>query len=255
MLELIVTGTARSGTLYMARVLTSLGLPCGHESVFNYETKESILRFRDASKRTLSTISIFDEISRIENVPIPLISEPDSKLEQGKWIDPTVIVADSSYMAMPYLNYKEIKKVPVIHVIRNPLAVISSMVLDFKYFTDEPDEKVKPFQTWIYKQIPKIQSYNNPIDRACFYYIEWNLQIEEKCRNRPYIKIGIQEELKKNFFDFLGIPPTQISIGRKVNSLNLRNFTYQITDIPSDELRNDMHKYFRHLLRNEIRYL
>lgn len=255
MLNFIVTGTARSGTLYMARVLTSLGIPCGHESVFNYEMENSIIRFKDPIKRTLSKISIFDEISRIENVPIPLLSDAESKINQGQWINPIGIVADSSYMAMPYLNYQEIKNIPIIHVIRNPLAVISSLVLDFKYFTDEPDAQVEPFQSWIYKQIPEIQNYTTPIDRACFYCLEWNRLIEKKCNKRPYIKVGIQEPLKNNFFEFLKIPPKSISIERKVNSLNLRNFNYTMSDIINPHLKNEMHKYFRHLLKNEIKFI
>ena len=33
-LDFLVTGTGRCGTVYMAELLTSLGIPCGHESLF-----------------------------------------------------------------------------------------------------------------------------------------------------------------------------------------------------------------------------
>ena len=35
-LKYLVTGTGRSGTVYMARLLTSLGIPCSHEMIFDY---------------------------------------------------------------------------------------------------------------------------------------------------------------------------------------------------------------------------
>ena len=35
-LKYLVTGTGRCGTVYMARILTSIGIPCGHETIFDY---------------------------------------------------------------------------------------------------------------------------------------------------------------------------------------------------------------------------
>ena len=212
MLKFIVTGTGRSGTLYMAKVLTALGIPCGHESVFNCSLETSVLkRYYDQNYRTLSGISMLNEISKVRNIPIPHLIEDVTKNDllskfieknalEGTWLDPSKIIADSSYMAMPYLSHECIKSVPVIHIIRNPFAVISSFVLDFKYFADEHDE----YQTWIYEQLPSIKDYKNAVDRACAYYIEWNLRIEEQCLNRPYIRINVQNTLKDNFFNFIG---------------------------------------------------
>ena len=33
-LKIISTGTGRCGTAYMSKLLTSVGIPCGHESLF-----------------------------------------------------------------------------------------------------------------------------------------------------------------------------------------------------------------------------
>lgn len=40
MSRVLITGIGRSGTGYMARVLSECGLPCGHERVFNLHTKD-----------------------------------------------------------------------------------------------------------------------------------------------------------------------------------------------------------------------
>jgi LPS sulfotransferase NodH len=36
-LKFLVTGSGRSGTNYMSRFLTSVGIMCGHESIFTHD--------------------------------------------------------------------------------------------------------------------------------------------------------------------------------------------------------------------------
>ena len=43
--KFIITGTGRSGTGYIATLLTALGVPCGHENVFHPETVKSNIEF------------------------------------------------------------------------------------------------------------------------------------------------------------------------------------------------------------------
>src|SRR6516165_7960197 len=42
-LQYLVVGTGRSGTVYLARLLTSIKIPCGHERVFNGEDIDAAL--------------------------------------------------------------------------------------------------------------------------------------------------------------------------------------------------------------------
>ena len=90
-LRLLVTGTGRCGTGWASRVLTSAGLPCGHERVFNLGPP---------------------------HVP------PD-------------MAADSSWLAVPRLGSPMLAGVPVVHVVREPLACIRSLSL-VPYSGDNP---------------------------------------------------------------------------------------------------------------------
>ena len=89
-LRLIVTGTGRSGTGFAARYLTSIGIPCGHESLFTPLGYGQLLYH----------------------------------LRQGK----PGLVADSAWEAAPYLRLKELELVPVVQVVRHPRRVMESLV-------------------------------------------------------------------------------------------------------------------------------
>ena len=87
-LKFIVTGTGRCGTVYLAKFLTSIGVPCCHEGIFDFEKKETIIkRIEDPSLRVLSRCSM-----------LPFLGG-GKKIE--KWVDSKKTVADSSYLAVP----------------------------------------------------------------------------------------------------------------------------------------------------------
>ena len=100
-LKYIVTGTGRCGTLYMANFLTSIDIACGHESVFMTEGSEKAKKI------------INGEIPP-ENSEISANIILKKNQEQ---------IADSSYMAAPFLRKFNAK---VIHIIRNPFEVVNS---------------------------------------------------------------------------------------------------------------------------------
>jgi hypothetical protein len=188
-LKLIVTGTGRCGTVFLSKFLTSIGVPCCHEGVFNTDPEEKIIeRINDSSKRTLSdcslTSSFFDQ-------------------DKKEWLDVLGSVADSSYMAAPYLNHSLVRDIPLIHVIRNPIDVISSFILDFNYFSDEmsiDDE----YQNFIYQTVPELKHIAHQIDRAFWFYYSWNKIIEDACQNRNYMRINIENFDKNKVYDFVG---------------------------------------------------
>lgn len=85
--RVLVTGCARSGTGYLAALLSELGLPCGHERVFE--------------PRTLHR---------------PVAVAP-------AW--PASVRAESSWLAAPYLARLP-AGTTVVHLVRHPLAVMRS---------------------------------------------------------------------------------------------------------------------------------
>jgi hypothetical protein len=186
-LEYIVTGTGRCGTLFMANLLTSMGFPCTHEAIF---TPEGMPK----AKRVLSQLepAISSRISRGENLS-------DYELK---------IVAESSYMSAPFLKQFDSR---VIHVVRNPLGVVASMIGEsFKNFSNNYPTDVPEFpdhilhEEFMYGHVSELQKEMSQIDRCCLFYIRWNEMIEKsgKVEIRHKIEDGT-EELKK-FFGFEG---------------------------------------------------
>lgn len=88
-LSLLVTGTGRCGTGYIANWLTSAGLRCGHEAIFMHRGMEAALK----------RASMFTQFR-----------------------------ADASWMAAPYLGHEYLAGVPVVHAIRHPARVVASWI-------------------------------------------------------------------------------------------------------------------------------
>lgn len=186
-LKYVVTGTGRCGTLFMANLLTSMGFPCTHEAIFTPGGLEKAKRVIRQAEPAISS-----KISRGENLS-------DYELQ---------IVAESSYMAAPFLKEFETK---VIHVVRNPIGVVSSMIGDsFKNFMNSYPTNIPEFpdhilyEEFIYKHVNDLRNEMSQLDRCCLFYIRWNEMIEKsgKVLMRHRIEDGT-DELKK-FFGFSG---------------------------------------------------
>lgn len=181
-LKFIVTGTGRCGTVYMARLLTQLGIPCGHESLFDFRGYDGLCeRLSGRRPVTLSDIS-----------------------KKEPWTDPEEIVADSSYGAAPFLNREPCKSIPVLHVVRHPLMVVGSFVRDFKYFTlAKPNDH--HWQDFIYSHLPELSTIGTSFERACYFYIKWNKMISDAKQNRRYMRHKIEDGLTPRIISFLGL--------------------------------------------------
>jgi hypothetical protein len=172
-LKYIVTGTGRCGTLNVAHNLTKAGIHCGHESIFNVGGIE------DARARLNGEKKIY-------------ASDISTKLKDGSiWFDPLLIKADSTYMAAPFLNSDLLEDTIIIHLVRDPLKVISSFVKNLKYFHDLNTD----WEKFMCQHLPSIKHYEEPIKRACEYYIQWNKMIA------PYAKI--RHNIEDDFNDLL----------------------------------------------------
>jgi len=212
-IKIIITGTGRCGTLYISKLLSFCNIFCGHETIFDNSSWNQILqRIYGNEELKLSKVA---------------------KKHYGDYLKDNIIVGDSSYMAMPYLDMNVFNDCFFIHVIRNPINVINSLCHNMNYFYDEPysnlDEFNRKYLNFIYKHVPEIKKYKNPYERAACFYLYWNDQIEKKLKNKNKIKIKIEEVgIKKDLENFLNFTiPKEFSmldnnIRENINKFNIK---------------------------------
>jgi hypothetical protein len=236
MLRFIVTGTGRCGTVYMARVLTSIGVPCGHEGIFNNEPPD-IVENRFLGKMAPRTSQVSENFG---------------------WLDESRMIADSSYMAVPYLKKFN---VPLIHVVRNPFDVISSFIKDLKYFNYETNNffNAGGWENFIFYHLPGLKKVYEPIERACYFYLEWNERIEAHKDNRPYYFHKIEDDFSDELFGFLNVKPQKITFrNKKINTMKKRDKNFAPEDIPDGEIKDRFlnmvarYGYTANLLNNDL---
>jgi hypothetical protein len=219
-IKYVVTGTGRCGTVYMAKFLTALGIPCGHESIFTYESEPTV-------------------VARLTKKIRPTVS--DVSLIGGKlWTDLSCLRADSSYMALPYLEtLASLKDVKVIHVVRNPLKVIASFVKKLDYFTEQSSEINQIYESWMIQQLPQINNYILPLDKIACFYTEWNRRIEALPHQKIFLRI--EDKPDDSLFEFLGVQNKQVLLNKTENeiitknvNLTLEEFNYPLIKIMKD---------------------
>jgi len=204
-LKYLVTGTGRCGTVSVSRLLTNAGIPCGHESVFDSQGIDgAIKRLKEGTFKQSYTSA------------------------RDGWKQPSLIQADSSYMAVPFLGFSLLKNTQIIHLVRNPLEVISSFVYGVKHFQDNPI--VKEWDNFIESHLPTILDFETPIERAIHFYIEWNKMIKADIFHR--IEDGSTVLLNK-----LSISSDNM-YEEKANSFH-RKETLTLNDIP-ETIRKDL---------------
>ena len=158
-LRYIVTGTGRSGTVGLASALSNVGIPCSHERFFNGNSLEEALRLMEINGGENSLCS--------QHCGLP--GQTDR------------VVAESSYMAAPYLDAPCFAGATIIHAVRNPWKVILSFLNNIQFFRGQPEHEHEQF---IYSVLPRLHEIDNPVDRAVYYYIYWNRMIETLGRQR-----------------------------------------------------------------------
>ena len=215
-LKYLVTGTGRSGTVYMSRFLTSVGIMCGHESIF---TPQGI---NEASMR----------LTHVNNIKTSKVS----LIENDNWFDHNLQIAESSYMSCPFLQHDILKDTKIIHVIRNPLKVISSTFIDAK-FLDDNNKGQKRYSDFVYQFLPNLKNIVNRLERVTCYYILWNEMVKKNSINKNYYLHKIEDGINKNIFDFLEIEPkNNFYDNKKSNCWYKREKDLNIDDLPSIDL-------------------
>ena len=192
-----MVGTGRCGTVSLSRLMTEAGIPCGHESIFDSQGLEKAA----------------------ERLKTNTFQQSFTSARDG-WQPPDEIQADASYMAVPFLNSAILRNTKVIHLVRNPLQVISSFVYGVKHF--QGNEVVKEWDDFIEVHLPSIKNFNTPIEKATHFYIEWNKMIKSDIFHR--IEDGPKELLEK-----MSLPSDNL-YEHKANSFH-RNTTIALDDV------------------------
>lgn len=217
-LKYLVTGTGRCGTVFMARFLTSVGLPCGHESFFDWcGIHIARKRLSGEHKPNLSHAS----------------TRNDGDPQASQWLSKDAeLVAESSYLAAPYLKDEALTGVPVIHVVRHPVSVVNSFCNFIEYFAQA--DTTDSYQRSIYSHVPALKQEMPRFDRASLFYVEWNEMIE---RADPAFFHRI-EDSKQGLADFLGVSLEGAYAYNRANTYARWTDTpFDVTKIESDEIR------------------
>ena len=215
-LQYLVTGMPRSGTVYMARLLTSAGLMCGHESIFALDGIEGAIQ------------ALSDEYVKTSVVSNDV---PES------WFNHRTQVAESSYLAAPFLDHSCLADTRIIHVVRNPLLVISSLLLDVDFFKEKDQI---PYLDFVHKHLPELKKINNEIERITAYYVWWNNLLEQKSVGKQYLRLKIEEAVGSPLFDFLEIKqPEKLYSNTEINSWKKRKRNICLDDIPNGNIKNE----------------
>ena len=141
----VITGSPRSGTRYMSRLMTALGLRCDHE----------------VSLRPLATA-----------------------VDLARW--PTLGVGESSWMAWCVLPLMVGRRIPVLHVIRNPWDVIDSLTNRNHILNPlVPNEtQLQSVRELINAYLPDLFARERRVDRAAAMVVGWNRLIAEQVPSR-----------------------------------------------------------------------
>lgn len=226
-LKYLITGTGRCGTVYLSRLLTSIGMPCGHESIFGtYGLMFALRRMNGLDPCYNSGCSILDG-EQEEVIEIP--------------------ESESSYLAAPYLSSGLFHQGQVIHLVRHPLVVINSFVNGLRYFHSDKAEwidskdKVVPcgYHRFIYQYVPELSEPMTAIERAALYYVRWNQMIEKF--KPPGTKRIRLEDCPGPIFDILEIePPKTYYQVLDSNRSPSSGKSVSIADIPLGKIRFEL---------------
>ena len=172
MSEIVVSGTGRCGTGYIAQVLSSAGRPCTHEGVFNRQGWEYAWE------------------------------QMQLRIANPHWD----FHAESSWLAAPFLDKPELEDATVVHLVRHPKDVLDSFLRLMVY----THPTYGPYYKWMAEKIPQIEALERPEDRAAYWYIKLNQMVERRADITHRVeddprdlldKLGIEHYWDKELFN------------------------------------------------------
>ena len=182
----LFVATARSGTQFMSYALRSVGINCGHERFFGAPSQQ---------QRHLTE----------ELVQQRMLNNPD-------------IEADSSWLAVPFLNTKCVpKNVLIIHLTRHPKKVIESLIA-MGFFR----RKNSFYTNYVLLNTPQIKSSDSELTKCCKWYLYWHRKIEQSARQLIHHRV---EEPLEVLFDRLNLDYENYEIfnDTQTNTRNSKN--------------------------------
>lgn len=168
-LWLFITGTGRCGTGYLSQVLTSIGVNCTHEGVFNPNWADDP-----------------------GHPPVEELRRRVRLNQDNAWWG---WQAEASWLAAPYLDIPELEGCTVVQLTRHPKPTIDSNVRMGAF--GPRYQKYTDFQLQF---LPDLLDYETIAERAAYYYVRWNQMIE------PYADIRWRvEDSTIELLDRLGL--------------------------------------------------
>lgn len=178
-LWLVVTGTGRCGTKFTNKVLGSISLKCMHQGVFRPG------RGGPGSPEV--------DPGLVELVTVADVKQRVATQKAGRW----GWVAETSWLAAPYLGIEEMEGITVVHLVRHPKKVIDSLV---KCQVFEVRERYGLYYDFAYHWVPQMRYLKTPEERAAEFYVKWNNIIE------PYADVFWRvEDGPEGLLDKLGL--------------------------------------------------
>ena len=222
-LQYLVVGTGRCGTLYMAKLLTAMGVPCSHESLFNWQgIKYAVCALKDEIPTQASEVSTrWNHHIKAQNA-----------------------VAEASCLAVPFLNHPICRNVPVIHLVRNPIKVIDSFVRGGNFFSKRiPRNK---YEWFIDEHMPPraLRRFPSAVERAAYFYLHWNKIIEKTVyRDRVHLFYRIEDRDIPAIAQFVNSDKEDVYVDEHTNTWrhhNLRRKEIKWRDIPDSTMKEEL---------------
>jgi hypothetical protein len=193
-LNYLFTGCPRTGTQYIAKLVTSAGILCSHECYFGMP-------------------GVF-------------------------WCPDGEIRAESSWLAAPFLD--KVGDAKIIHIIRNPIKVINSMMADGA-LDGILGATVHNF--WKMMVMPNILSFQG-IDRYLYFFIEWNRMIRERGKNPPVYRLEDIVEDPRAWLKETGIYPKRKLFTEKANQHHDDKKYFTLEDFKKMECNKELKQIF-----------
>jgi hypothetical protein len=230
-IKYLVVGTGRCGTVYMARLLTSLGVTCGHECCFDW-------RGFDYAEAKLDGLIPMQTSDCSKNK-----FQDGSHFPIGKWLDESKIVAESSYMASPFLQHKLFNETKIIHVVRNPIRVINSFIKYLEYFANRHPAlwyPAKKYESFIYYHCPDLYWDMSQEERAALYVLRWNKMIQKLSEGKERIFHRVEDD-PQSVIDFVDMKrPESFFCDRKINSFEKTKDQFTLDKLPPGNIKDEL---------------
>ena len=229
-LKYLVVGTGRCGTVFAARVLTSLGINCGHECCFDWRGIDyAKAKLMGAIPIHTSETSMY-QYQNGEHHPI------------ARWLNEDEIVAESSYMAAPFIRDQCFQNTKFIHVVRNPVHVVNSFIKYLAYFQQRHPavwQPAKKYETFIYSHCDELYLDMSQEERAALYVVRWNQMIERNLEGKDFLFHRSEDDLRP-LIDFVGgDPEIRVFNDRKINSLEKRVPRFTLDSLPNGNIKEE----------------